>query len=124
VCDSTRASEVGVEKKEVILAEILTAELSQHRFKENDESPHQTTYAVRIQHTVNRKSRNLSTMRTAVLAAVVASVGLAVSGVTLPQKSVVVVYGPDTPNSIVQQAKDAIIAAVSGPPLILWRQLM
>ena len=63
-------------------------------------------------------------MRTALITAVVASVGLAVSGATLPQKSVVVVYGPDTPNSIVQQAKDAIIAAVSGLPLILWQQLM
>ncbi|KAI9774864.1 MAG: hypothetical protein M1840_000080 [Geoglossum simile] len=63
-------------------------------------------------------------MRTALISAIVASVGLAVSGAMLPQKSVVVVYGPNTPDSIVQQAKDAIIAAVSGLPLMLRQQLM
>ncbi|KAI9785515.1 MAG: hypothetical protein M1839_009256 [Geoglossum umbratile] len=50
-------------------------------------------------------------MRTALVSAVIASVGLVASGVMLPQKSVVVVYEPNTPDSIVQQAKDAIVAA-------------
>jgi hypothetical protein len=58
-------------------------------------------------------------MRTALVSAVIASVGLVASGVML-QKSVVVVYEPNTPDSIVQQAKAAIVAAVSDPPSMPW----
>jgi hypothetical protein len=57
-------------------------------------------------------------MRAALISTVIASVALMVSSVTLPQKSVIVSYDSNTPDWIVQQAKDAIIAAVCYPPLM------
>ncbi|KAH0538367.1 hypothetical protein FGG08_005016 [Glutinoglossum americanum] len=50
-------------------------------------------------------------MKVAVISAVIASIALAVSGITPPQKSVIVSFDSDTPDSIIQQAKDAITAA-------------
>jgi hypothetical protein len=41
---------------------------------------------------------------------------LTASAALLPQKSVIVSYGSNTPASVVQQAKDAITAAVSFRP--------
>lgn len=66
----------------------------------------------------SRKHKNLSIMRVALISAAIASVGLTVSGIILPQKSIIVSYDSNTPDSIVQQAKDAIIAAVCNPLLM------
>ena len=51
-------------------------------------------------------------MRAALISAAITSAALTVSGVTLPQKSVIVCYDSDTPESIVRQVKNAIIAGV------------